>query len=306
MHPEFPVVRWGRRYADVLVAWEPVNRQVLTSVGSARTARTRTFAVVQGRSGTLVVHSVAPDAVDNDIGQLVADELVRPGLVDGPGAFERCFAGLVESTAASPSVAWRRFYVNTLRALRGEPDGSPRAGPIATFGQIYRHAMGLARGRSVLDVGSCFAFFPMLLAAGGEMRVTASDAHLRTVALGRRMAAELDLSVTFRAYDITCRPPFAAASFDTVTALHVLEHLPADETVVALERLCRLGRRRVVVAVPLEQTPDSVYGHQQGFDLDRLTALAKRMPGWRGEAHEHLGGWLVLEPRIVRPRRVGG
>jgi hypothetical protein len=306
MHADFPALRWGRRYADVLVAWEPLNRQVLARLEGARTVRTRTFAVFRGPSGTLVVHGLEQDAVDNDIGQPIAEELVRPGLVRGSGAFERCFAGVVESTAPSPHVAWRRFYVNTLRALRGAPEGRPPAGPIATFAQIYRHAERLARGHSVLDVGSCFAFFPMLLAAGGEIRVTASDAHPGTVALGRRMAAELDLSVAFRTYDVTRRLPFACASFDTVTALHLLEHLPADQTVAALERLCRVGRRRVVVAVPLEHTPDAVYGHQQGFDLDRLTALAKGVPGWRGQAHEHLGGWLVLEPRIARPRRVGG
>ena len=306
MHADFPVLRWGRRHADLLVAWEPINRQALARLAGARAKRTRTFAVFRGPSGTLVVHGVDPDAVDNDVGQLVADELVRSGLVPGPGAFERCFAGLVESTGPSPQVAWRRFYVNTLRALRGEPDGLAPDGPIATFRQIYRHAEWLARGRSVLDVGSCFAFFPMLLAARGELRVTASDAHPGTVALGRRMAAELDLPVAFRIADLTRRLPFAGRSIDTVTALHVLEHLPADQNEVALEELCRAGVRRVVVAVPLEQAPDPVYGHQQAFDLNRLTTLASVVPGWRGHAHEHLGGWLVLEPRTGHPKRVGG
>jgi len=306
MQPEQPVLRWGRRHGDVLVAWEPINGELLVRLKHAPAVRTRTFAVVRGRSSTLIVHRVEVDAVDNDVGQLVADELVRPGLVRGPGAFERCFAGLVESTARSPRAAWRRFYLNTLAGLRGAAEDRPPAGPIATFGEIYRHAARLVRGASVLDVGSCFAFFPMLLAEGGELRVTASDADPRSVALSRRMAAELGLPVAFRVSDLTCRLPFAPASFDTVTALHVLEHLPADEPAAALARLCAAARRRVIVAVPLERSPDAVYGHKQAFDLERLTALADRVPGWRGQAHECLGGWLVLEPRRMRARVVGG
>jgi hypothetical protein len=295
-----PELRWGRRYADVTVAWEPVNRRVLARLRGAQTAQTRSFAVFHGRSSTLVVHRVALDAVDNDIGERVVDELVRPGLVPGPNAFERCFAGLVESTDPSPQAAWRRFYINTVVALRGARNRPATDAPIATFAHIYRHAEQLARGHSVLDIGSCFAFFPMLLAARGELRVTASDVHAPTVALARWMAAELDLPVAFETADVTQRLPFASASFDTVTALHVLEHLPPDRNLAALEELCRTSVRRVVVAVPFERTPDPVFGHQQAFDMPRLSTLANAVRGWRGQAHEHLGGWLVLEPRKRR------
>jgi 2-polyprenyl-3-methyl-5-hydroxy-6-metoxy-1,4-benzoquinol methylase len=301
MPEDLPEPRWGRRYADVIVAWEPVNRRVLARLEGAQTARTQSFAVFRGRSTTLVVHRVAREAVDNDIGQRVADELIRPGLVPGPNAFERCFAGLVESTDPSAQAAWRRFYVNTLIALRGGGNRPTTDAPIATFAQIYRHAERLARGHSVLDIGSCFAFFPMLLAGRGELRVTASDVHAPTVALARRMAAELALPVAFKTADVTRQSSLPTASFDTVTALHVLEHLPPDRTLAALEELCRTSVRRVVVAVPLEPTPDSVFGHQQTFDMPRLSSLADAVPGWRGQAHEHLGGWLVLEPRTRRP-----
>jgi hypothetical protein len=303
MPDDLAALRWGRRHADVIVAWEPVNRRVLARLEGAQTARTRSFAVFHGRSSTLVVHRFALDAVDNDIGQRVADELVRPGLVPGPNAFERCFAGLVESTDPSPQAAWRRFYINTVRAFGGARNRPTTDAPIATFAQIYRDAERLARGHSVLDIGSCFGFFPMLLAARGDLRVTASDVHAPTVALARRMAAELDLPVAVEIADVTRRLPFATASFDTVTALHVLEHLPPERNPAALEELCRTSVRRVVVAVPLEPTPDPVFGHQQAFDMPRLSSLANAVPGWRGQAHEHLGGWLVLEPRTRRSAR---
>ncbi|MGO9752391.1 MAG: mycofactocin oligosaccharide methyltransferase MftM [Solirubrobacteraceae bacterium] len=300
-----PVLRWARRNREVVVAWEPINRRTLA--GLQRThhpLRTRSFAVHQTPSTTLVVHRLSRGAIDNDIGRLIADEIVGPELLSGPGAFERCFAGIVESTGPSPHACWRRFYLNTLRALEGADRGSATDGsippgtdtPISTFRQIYRHAAALLRGATVLDVGSCFAFFPMLLAAYGKRRVTASDLDPPTVALGRRIAGELRLGLDFQVADVTQPLPFAAGSFDTVTALHLLEHLPAECSATVIASLCGAARRRVIVAVPLESVPDPVYGHRQAFDLDRLAALAADVPGWRGAAHECRGGWLVLEP----------
>lgn len=287
--------RWARRQGDLLVAWEPVNGALAERLAAAQAPlRTPTFTVFRRPAVTVVLHRVTADALDNDLGELVAGELVRPGVVGGDAAFERCFAGVVESTAATPHAAWSRFYANTLTALRRDADERPPDGPVATFRAIYRHAEGLVRGRSVLDVGSCFAFFGLLLAARG-FEVTASDGDAATVALGRRMAGELGPSVRFAVADALRPLPFAAGSFDTVTALHLLEHLPAAQSGAVLARLCRAARRRVVVAVPLEGRPDAVYGHRQAFDLDRLAALGSSVAGWRATAHELRGGWLVLE-----------
>ncbi len=292
-----PTLRWARRNRDLVVAWEPVNRRALARLQQAHEPqRTRSFTVHRSASTTLVVHSLSAGAIDNDVGTLIAQELVAPALLCGPEAFERCFAGVVESTGPAPLECWRRFYRNTLCALQDADGATAVGGPIDTFRQIYRHAAALVRGASVLDAGSCFAFFPMLLAARGELRVSASDRNPATVALGRRIAGELELGVDFLIADVTRPLPVKDGSFDTVTALHLLEHLPEHQSTDMLASLCRAARRRVVVAVPLEPVPDPVYGHRQGFDLQRLALLGESVPGWRGATHEHLGGWLVLEP----------
>jgi hypothetical protein len=297
------LLRWARRYGQLIVAWEAVNAPVLAGIAGAHdSVRTPSFTVHRTPQTTLVVHRVGPGAIDNDIGALIAEQLVAPGLVAGVGAFERCFAGLVESTGPSPPGCWRRFYLNSLSALR-DRGGGRAGGPIATFRGIYGHAERLVQGADLLDVGSCFAFFPMLLAATGKRRVTASDRDPPTVALGRRFARELGLTVDFWIADVTGPLPFGASSFDTVTALHLLEHLPERSTAPVLTSLCGLARRRVVVAVPVEAAPDPTYGHLQTFDLDRLEAIANDIEGWRGAAHEYLGGWLVLEPRRRRRPR---
>jgi hypothetical protein len=296
------VLQWARRHGDLLVAWEGANRHVAVRLERGeRPVRTPTFSVFRRHQGAVVLHRIAPAAVDNDLAELIAEELVRPGVLGSPGAFERCFAGVVTSTDPVPIAAWRRFYANTLRGLRGEDGRHRPASPIAVFREIYAHAEGLVRGRRVLDAGSCFAFFPLLLAQRPDLDVTASDREPGSVALARQLAADLGARVAFRVADVVDPLPFPRESFDTVTALHLLEHLPPRLTAAALAGLCRVARRRVVLAVPLEQRPDPVYGHLQAFDLHSLLACAQALPGWRGEAHERLGGWLVLDRRSTRP-----
>ena len=91
----------------------------------------------------------------------------------------------------------------------------------------------------------------------------------------------------------------------------MLEHLPAGATAPALAQLCRVARRRVVVAVPLEDAPDPTFGHVQAFDLRALADIAASAdaPGWSRAVHSADGGWLVLDRRERRlralPDRVG-
>jgi hypothetical protein len=79
---------------------------------------------------------------------------------------------------------------------------------------------------------------------------------------------------------------------------------------VALEQMRRIARRRVVIAVPLEEVPDPAFGHVQAFDLPRLarTGANPENPesqGWSQEVHAADGGWLVLDRAGALPDRVG-
>lgn len=82
--------------------------------------------------------------------------------------------------------------------------------------------------------------------------------------------------------------------FDTVTAIHVIEHLEAAQTARALVNLWRVCQRRLIVAVPLEETPDPRFGHRQVFDQERLLALGAALGG-NCRYFEHHGGWLVVD-----------
>jgi hypothetical protein len=260
------------------------------------------FSVFSRGGFTVVVHRLKPGEIDNDLAETLAGELVRPGLVEVPDAFERCFAGVVVSSAESPEKAWRAFYENTLTGLEaaasGERGGS---GPVSDFGRIYDRARRLVEGSTVLDVGTCFGFFPMFLRhVEPGLEITALDVSEPMADLARRVAKSVAKDVSFVHADARDLP-FAGDSFDTVTALHVLEHLPEPDGERVLGAMCRTARRRVVVAVPLEEEPDPAFGHVRSFDRASLLALAEET-GWRCEFEEYLGGWIFLEPgpRSVR------
>lgn len=285
---------------DLIVASEVANpgiRGVLAGQ-AARVCESYHFAVYTFDGTTIVLHRLKPDEVDNDLAELVAGELVRSGRVTVPNAFERCFAGVVLSSAPDSGDAWGAFYDNTLSKLRRGASGSHPgdSGPVAVFGRIYEHARALVAGSSLLDVGTCFGFFPLLLRQSGmRIKIVALDASAPLLELARVTAPR------YRAEDVAfvrgdaSALPFAVGSFDTITALHVLEHLSPSSAERSLREMCRVARRRVVVAAPLEEEPDPAYGHVQSFDREALVSLAEKT-GWGYNFEEYLGGWVVLEP----------
>jgi len=278
----------------------PGIRGVLAS-RAARPSESPRFAVYALDDVIVVLHRLEPAAIDNDLAESVAGELVRSGRVAVPRAFERCFAGVILSSAASSKEAWRAFYDNTLSKLQqvapgSYPDGD--YGPVAVFGRIYGQARGLVVGASLLDVGTCFGFFPLMLQRSDpQLDITALDVSAPMLELARDAAASRHHAgtVTFVCGDARGLP-FASGSFDTVTALHVLEHLEPASADQAIREMCRVARRRVIVAVPLEEEPDHAYGHVQSFDRASLTGLGEKT-GWRCGFEDYLGGWVVLEPQ---------
>lgn len=294
--------RWISVDGELVVASEVVNPGLRVElVGqAARVHESPHFTVLSFDDATVVLHRLAPAEIDNDLAELVAGELVRPGCVAVPNAFERCFAGVVLSSAPDSGDAWHAFYKNTLSRLQQVASGSYRglgSGPVSVFGRIYEHARGLVVGSSLLDVGTCFGFFPLSLQRSEPpIDITALDISAPILELARGVAASRhqEEPVKFLCCDAHSLP-FASGSFDTVTALHVLEHLEPSSASRVLQEMCRVARRRVIIAVPLEDEPDPAYDHVQSFDREVLINLGEGT-GWRCGFEDYLGGWLVLKP----------
>jgi SAM-dependent methyltransferase len=262
---------------------------ILASMHSIQTPH---FFIANGRARPRVPHGISNELADH-----IAAELGPLGLVPDGSAFERLFVDTVLATHPDPVQAWTVFYGNTLRRLRRPDRGG--TGSVATFARIYDHVLELVRGTTVLDVGCCFGFLPLLAAEKNpRLRVIGTDLLPSAAALAGHVSRAQGSRARFAVADLLALP-VADQAVDTVLAVHVLEHLPAEASARALAQLRRVARRRVVVAVPLEDTPDPVFGHLQAFDLPRLARLGAdpQAPGWSRAVHAADGGWLVLDRR---------
>jgi SAM-dependent methyltransferase len=252
------------------------------------------FLIADGR-----VRPRAPYGISNELADHIAAELVPLGLVPDGRAFERIFVDAVLSARPDPERAWADFYGNTLRKLRrADPAGT---GSVAAFARIYERTLSLVRGTTVLDVGCCFGFLPLLAAERDpRLRVVGTDLVPAAAALAGRICRARGGRARFAAADLLALPAGDQA-VDTVLAVHVLEHLPASATARALAQLRRVARHRVIVAVPLEEVPDPAFGHLQAFGLPRLARLGAGAPGWSHSVCAADGGWLVLDRAAHSP-----
>lgn len=238
------------------------------------------------RDGRLLVeHRLTPADLCDELALTIVDDL---GSDVERAEFEAVFTGIVRSTVRGPMASWRQFYANSVARLESG---------IAAFSPIHARAASLIEGRQVIDLGSCFGFFPLRLAARG-IDVMATDLSAPTMELLARMTRLLGRPARTLACDATA-VPLPAGAADTVTALHLIEHLPARAVEAVVHEAIRLARRRVVIAVPFEDEPSACYGHVQSFDRGRLECLADSLrdeyPGLRASVVEHHGGWLVLD-----------
>ena len=236
-----------------------------------------------------------PAGLDADLGDAIAAGRHGPPPAD-LAAFEATFMALVEAGAPEPERAWDAFYDRTLARVEGQWGVAAGTGNIATFSRIWARAATLARGSSVLDVGTCFGFLPLAWAARpGAPALLAVELSPASAALAARQARRLGRSISVLCADGT-QLPLRDRAVSTVLVLHVLEHLDGPAAERLLSEGLRVADRRVVVAVPIESRPDPLFGHLQVFDLAGLAERGRRT-GWQVSLADADGAWLVLDRR---------
>lgn len=272
------------------MSWHGVWHGARVTVRRVARDRLRTGTLRGHRSaGRLIVeHRLGPGDLCDDLATVLLDGLADTEQPCGQAEFEELFTGVVRSTVAGAQRSWLRFYRNSMRRLESGA---------AEFAPVHDFAAAHIRGGAVLDLGSCFGFFPLRLAARG-FDVVATDLSAPTADLLARMSRALHHPLRTLACD-AARVPLPDRCADTVTALHLLEHLPADRSGAVVTEALRLARRRVVIAVPFETEPTACHGHLQRFGPAELHQLADRLraldPGLQTAVSEHHGGWLVLD-----------
>ena len=274
----------------------------------------------------VVVHDFTPDRIDNNIGHYVASELLpllittyESQLVSATDytwseqeIFEHYVGEIVRSMDGNERRAWHLFYDNTLAALARTPEaGDVHQDFIADFSAIYRRTIQLIdemprsvrQPLRVLDVATCFGFFPLLVARQSSTKpsvnIVGCDLNSALVSLANDYARFKRVqSVTFMVADILASDIQAvlapAPAFDVVTAIHLLEHLEPRQTQQAIDNLWKITARRLIIAVPLEEIPDPRFGHRQTFDQKRLTAMGRKLGG-RCRSFESHGAWIVID-----------
>ena len=157
--------------------------------------------------------------------------------------------------------------------------------------------LGVLRGvgpAELLDIGSGRgAFLWPLLDAMPWLPVTATDILPHRVADLRRVADGGVAGLTPCQADVA-ELPFAPRSFDAVTMLEVLEHIP--DTAAALRSALRAARRFAVLSVP--SRPDDNPEHIHLFSAARLAALLREHGAARVTV-EQVPGHLIAVARVA-------
>lgn len=257
----------------------------------------------------ILVHRLSHDELDNNIGQYIMEELAPHGLMTSESAFGAALVGVVNSTNPHhPADAWGLFSLNTLQRLREQIDNPKicdvKQDFITPFACIYRYLLSQKVGTSLLDVGCACAFWPLIVAEreeGKHDKIVGADNRKEAITLSQNMAMLADIpSVEFVQCDLLTPEFTELGNFDTVTAIHLIEHIPENKLPDALTNLLKVTRRRLLIAVPYEQRAEVAYGHEQVFSREKLEQwgqwCVEQMEG-KGKVYceDVMGGILVVE-----------
>ncbi len=120
--------------------------------------------------------------------------------------------------------------------------------------------------------------------------------------VAQELAEEQHLSnVRYVQADLLADDFSAIGKFDTVTALHVLEHFTEEDMYRVLANLLKVTAHRLILAVPYETgEPEVAYGHLQLFSRAKLEAVGtwciEQLQGaGRMWCEDLCGGILLIE-----------
>ncbi len=229
-----------------------------------------------------IVHKFAPESIDADVGNFLLNELQPLGLLKSEQDFGELFAVVVGSLFPyEVQKAWHLYASNTLHRyqhlLTQKNTSRTPSSNIEMFALLYRRVYDLLVGSTFLDAGCSFGFLPLLVAERFPfltdiVGIDIQDAPFITT---RVVAEEHALNnVRFLQADLLANTFDNIGTFDTVTALHILEHFSEKDMYIVLKNLLAVTKHRLLIAVPYEKDkPEIVYGHKQLFSQRKLEAI---------------------------------
>ena len=276
-----------------------------------RVSETRHFVVCQNQSShqTLLMHTLGQAEIDADLICFIEDELPSFGIIPTAQDFGVTLFAVMASTFPAPrdqDLIWRHFCSNTLIKLRDQIalplSALPEVSYITPFATIDRRIFDLYTGQSFLDVGCSFGFLPVLMAERvPDIRILGCDNNPDAIGFSTDLAEVSGVGhVTFTLQDVLNATILDLGTFDTVVAVHLLEHLPERDVSLALTHLLQLTAKRLIIAVPYEQQAIAIYGHEHVFNKEKLQQWGKwclKMLQGAGRfwCEDVAGGMLIIE-----------
>ena len=234
--------------------------------------------------GTILVHWFAPEELNADIKHFVALELKPMGLLAQSHHFGEILAGIVASFFPQDvRRAWKYFGANTLQRFLTflstvSTPPYPDYTSIGSFATQYKRICELCEGRTFLDAGCESGFLPVLVAERIPFmeRVVGLDIRPDMFDIVRELAEDRRLTnVRFVQADLLADDFGTLGTFDTVTAIGVIEHFPESDMYQVLANLLKVTGQRLILIVPYEDEPEVVYGHQQAFSRSKLQSVGE-------------------------------
>jgi len=182
----------------------------------------------------IVVHWFAPDEIDANIGDYFVQELKPPGILVQEQDFGDLFGAIVFSLFPHDTQHALHLYgINTLHRyqylLNTSEDELPASqSTLHAFAQLYQRVCQLRVGQTFLDVGCSFGFLPLLISKRflSLTRILGVDIQTSPFPIISAIAAEHHLqNINFAQANVLTDAFSTLGRFDTVVALHVLEHL---------------------------------------------------------------------------------
>lgn len=258
----------------------------------------------------VLVHLFAPEELHADIKHYLFYELKPLGLLRYSSDYGKILSGIVGSFFPRDAHrAWHEFGAKTFQrfllflSTARTPQVFNFYATTGVFANCYQRVCELCAGTSFLDAGCESGFLPLVIAERIPFmeRVVGVDIRPDMFAVVKELAEEQQLhQVQFIQADLLADTFSGIGQFDTVTALHVIEHFTEADMYKVLANLLKVTSQRLILMVPYEQEQETIYEHKQIFTREKLEQVGQwclQALGGKGRmwCEECEGGLLLIE-----------
>jgi hypothetical protein len=235
---------------------------------------------------TILVHRLSPASIRKTMAGDLLEELDSLALFSSRRRRGEVLAGLIASTHFPPDVrrAWSSFGASIVQDLlvfvcASSMPLAPTMPALAAEALLYEQIAACCTGARFLIAGANVSLCALRLAAQApsETQVVVLESSGQALSVAQELGAERHLSsMQLIQDDLGTGTLDEYRAFDTVIALHLVEHLIEADLYRMLTRLLQKTARRLVLAAPSMRKPTTESNAlQQHYSHARLAAIGR-------------------------------